>query len=241
MSGILILAHQDDEVFFLSALLRFPISHVIYLTDGVRKDATYSSEIRSMEAIRSWSVIEPNVKIVELGKEFGIKDGKVHEFLSQRLFTELRNLIGEINPRFVLTTLNDGGHQDHDAVFLISRMIKPSNCTLIAIPSYRANFVFRKLYRVLKVPSNFPHSSFRIKGSLRSSIMAHRVMRLYATQKITWVGLGPMTLIRLLVGFEALICEDTSCRHIPTSYFYEIRRRARSEDLKLFEIEIQQY
>lgn len=241
MSGILILAHQDDEVFFLSALQKFAVSHVVYLTDGVRKDAAYSSDIRSTEVSDSWALIQPNVEIIELGKKLKIKDGKVHEYLSQQLFSELRSIVGRINPRFVLTTLNDGGHQDHDAVFLISRMIKPDNATLIAIPSYRANFVFRRLYRVLKLPSNFPHSYFKIKGSLDSSILAYRVMRLYPTQKITWLGLGPMTLIRLLIGFKALVCEDRLCRHIPDSYLYEIRHRAKSEDLKTFESEIQRY
>jgi LmbE family N-acetylglucosaminyl deacetylase len=231
VSGILILAHQDDEVFFLNLVLRSEITHVFYLTDGVRTGANYSSDIRSNEASNSWNLIGQDVEILQIGQKFQINDGILHEKITPSLIAEIQTSISAINPSFILTTLNDGSHQDHDSVFLLAKSVKPKDCTLYAFPSYRANYFYPKFFRVLKIPPRMSSVEVNIRGSLSSTFTALRIMKLYSTQKKTWLGLGPAVLLRLLLGFKVAKYETCELVHVPKYYFYDIRNRATVNDV----------
>ncbi len=233
MAGALIVAHQDDEIFALNFLSRNPISHVFYLTDGVRKNASYSPAIRAQEAVKSWSRIDPSVQVFQIGIQKQLRDGILFEDCDRNLVEELQQMVSALSPSFILTTLHDGSHQDHDMAFFISKRVLPVGCPMYVFPTYRSNYFFPKFFRVMKMPSELEPESFRVKGGVKSFIKSIQIMIDYKSQLVTWIGLAPLILLRTLLGSKVLLCGESTLDFSPQKVFFEERGRAKVEEVRI--------
>lgn len=236
LTGILILAHQDDEVFVLNYLRKLEVSHAIYLTNGLRRGARYSNEIRRLEAEESWRIIAPNVRVIHFGSERNLRDGMLHYDISKEAILQIKAIVSEVKPSFIITTLNDGSHQDHDTTFYVARSVLPQACDLYAFPTYRSNFIFPRMFRVMKIPPGLELSQIKSQGSIKQMILTLRIMMVYKTQFVTLVGLAPGILVRMILGSKILLFDQRAFSFQPRYFFYQERGRANVREVTEFQI-----
>jgi len=235
LTGILILAHPDDEVFIINYLGKLKVSHTIYLTNGVRSGAKYSGEIRRLEAEESWQIIDPNVRLIHFGSDHNLRDGMLHKDISKKAISQIKGIVSEVKPSFIITTLNDGSHQDHDTTFYVARSVLPQECDLFAFPTYRSNFLFPRMFRVMKVPPGLKLGQIKSERSIKKLILALRIMIVYKTQIVTWVGLAPGILVQMILGSRILLIDQRAFSFQPRHFFYQERGRANVQEVREFQ------
>lgn len=197
-----LLAHQDDEVLGLHLNSNSTSNLVVYLTDGVRKGASYSSDKRISEARTSWNEIDSMAELIFFGTNHSLKDGALIKEIN---FFHLYELIGicqnhRINE--IVTLELEGGHQDHEVVSMIAEEISSRlSLDLISFPAYRA---LHRKYPFYTVMSSTHKSKERLNLSivLRFQIarQAFTIMKNYKSQLTTWLGLGVFVILRYSLG-----------------------------------------
>jgi LmbE family N-acetylglucosaminyl deacetylase len=123
-------AHPDDETVGAAAvLMRFPLTVIIFLTDGAPRDVALRSpdatgsrseymHLRSKEAAAALQIAGVGWNRVNW---CGIVDQEaIFEVMPQAL--HLARVLREIRPDVVITHPYEGGHPDHDAAALIVRL-----------------------------------------------------------------------------------------------------------------------
>ncbi len=236
-----LLAHQDDEVLALHQILMNSanMNVVVYLTDGVKHNASFTSTDREQEALRSWKRLQADAQVYFLGVKHGIRDGQLGGLLSKPLLIEIAELVLAFNPDKIITLALEGGHQDHDTTNLIAGCIgKTYEIPVHTYPAYRANPVFKKLYFVMK-PLNrtSPELAVSPKSRIKLAIEAINLMKIYSTQKITWLGLGPSVVIKYCFRKLYLLDNYIAVKNKPTHRLYVNRKR--SSELPYAELENQ--
>lgn len=127
---LLLAAHPDDETIGASIVLgRVPGAMVVYLTDGAPRDPQFRSPhvsgsrelyacVRAEEAASALSYVDVSrERIVFLG---GVDQESILQ--ASELLEELVTLIQQFQPTILLTHPYEGGHPDHDAAALLSRL-----------------------------------------------------------------------------------------------------------------------
>jgi LmbE family N-acetylglucosaminyl deacetylase len=198
---LFICAHQDDEVFVrsrISLALRGGVApYFVYLTNGTVKG---SSAIRDHESRRFLGQLGVAAKqIFFLGTEFRIPDGELVSHL-QTCFALLLEHVKEHVFTEIYAPAWEGGHQDHDAAFLLglalARHLRLEN-----------NFWQFYLYngfntrgRFFRVVYPLPCNLQRIERKLAFSegLAALKSILVFKSQRKTWLGLFPQLLIQLL-------------------------------------------
>jgi hypothetical protein len=115
-----LLAHQDDEVLGLHLNSNSFVNHVIYLTDGVRRGATYNSSKRVSEAQAAWNQIDKNAEVIFFGTDHALKDGTLCEEFSPFHLTEPIKISLKRDIKEIVSLQLEGGHQDHDIVSMLA-------------------------------------------------------------------------------------------------------------------------
>lgn len=227
-----ILAHADDEILGL----RLMDSHtgstdsVIYLTDGVRAQAAYSTETRKKEAKASWESLSKAVSISFFGTENSLPDGNLAEDFNKEHYKKLLNLVNATNPDRIITLAFEGGHQDHDMTSLIAASIATKlNLDIVVFSAYRALYKYLPFYAVMSPNSSPFPQNLRAYQRLRLASLSLKLMKIYRTQKSTWVGLGPFVFLKYLLGRSNVRSQSPSesyFQYAPTKYLYINRKKA---------------
>jgi LmbE family N-acetylglucosaminyl deacetylase len=241
-----LLAHQDDEVLGLHFNSKSARNYVVYLTDGVRTDAAFSSNVRVAEAKRAWNRLDPTAELNFLGTRHAIKDGMLAEQLNPSHLTELISICKSKGVNEIVSLELEGGHQDHDVTSLLAEELsKRLSLKLYVFPAYRA---LHQKYPFYAVMSSLTHNDNRMKKSLTARVMLAKLsfsmMRNYKTQFTTWVGLGPFVIIRYLFGhYSYLIYAAPRQKEqiFPTYILYSIRNVQTKLDYHKLKTEISKW
>ncbi len=229
---IFLLAHQDDEVFFLPHLIDSEKKVFIYLTNGVSKSSTQGDSIKRINEAKNIfdkSLSSYNAEAIWWGSQYWIPEGELHNSISDVFLEKLAALISTAFPgeKAIYSTTFEGAHQDHDSAAVIARKIaKNLGLDLIEMPTYpmgRTNFYS---YKVMYTQ----HPQFEYGYKRRIVVwLAIKLMFGYKTQIKTWIGLGPFVLFKYAFG------KYESSSPLPVDKmrycFYEFRGRARQDDV----------
>jgi hypothetical protein len=198
MTLLCVFAHQDDEV---AAATRILLARrdghrvvCVYLTDGAfRIPATVRNE-ESRAALKRLGVTEIH---------FGTApDGNLPEH-AQEALAFLESLAAQ--PDEVWTMAWEGGHQDHDAVHVIAlAYARKRGVPCREVPLYNGHHSPRTLFRVMH-PVGDGWVTRRI--SLRDGLRVIALLPLYASQRKTWLGLFPESLLKLVVARHEYVRE----------------------------------
>ncbi len=229
---VFLLAHQDDEIFFLPHIINFEPKLFLYLTDGVSAGSAISTlDTRTSEAESVFKkYLEPlNSRVIWWGQKNSISEGELHRYVNQGLIDELRKLLISQGCEVTtfITTAFEGAHQDHDSVAVIARELdKIFKVGTIEMSTYPQRFSRFYSFKVLKPGT--PEKTFQF-NRIKVFFLAIRMMASYRTQLLTWAGLGLATLsVYAFRGYRS-----TSPRSVDLIElcFYESRRRASQNEV----------
>jgi hypothetical protein len=239
MNRLWILAHQDDEIFGLHLIDNSTNNFVLYLTDGVRLGAEYSSETRNEEARKSWNLLDNRAEINFFGSTRSIKDGMLLDLFKPSHLHEIMNLCLLQNINEVITLEFEGGHQDHDIASLISQEIsRRLSLDCLTYTSYRSihkSFPFYKVMSSHKQILSESRNPLILKCKL--TFNSFKVMCIYKTQISTWFGLGIFIVLRYFLGtpgFRRVLPADDKLDLLPLHFLYITRRKFRRIDFLSF-------
>jgi hypothetical protein len=238
-----LLAHQDDEVLGLHLHSNSYANHVVYLTDGVRTGAVYNSEKRVCEAQMAWNKIDRNAELIFFGTAHGLKDGALRKEID---FSHLNALITICQNRDIdeIVTLQlEGGHQDHDTVFMLAEEISLRlSLELFSFPAYRSLHKKFPFYAVMSSTSKFKESeSQSIVSRFNFARQAIILMKNYRTQLMTWAGLGPFVILKYLLGNPSYIHQSVlikKSQDFPIKLLYANRNKEDAINYENFRKEI---
>ncbi len=194
---VVLIAHQDDEIFLLPYFNNHEFKLVIFLTNGVPEGSSSEiSEERFSEAKEIFHkfLIPRNCEPIWWGNRNQHFEGSLHRFTNS---DEVSSIWEEIllkgrNVSEIITTTFEGAHQDHDAAAYISRKLaNKSGLTATEISTYPQKFKRIYSFSVLKPGNPEIHIKFK---RLAITKLAFQMILAYKTQRKTWLGLGIQTL-----------------------------------------------
>lgn len=238
-----LLAHQDDEVLGLHLNSNSAVNHVIYLTDGVRKGATYDSSKRVDEAQVSWNQLDSNAELIFFGTDHSVKDGALREVFSQFHFSELIKICQKRDIKEIVTLQLEGGHQDHDLVSMLAEELTfRLSLDMYTFPAYRALHNKFPIYAVMSSPHrSFEKMDLPVLLRLKFAKQALMLMKNYRSQFSTWIGLGPFVILKYLFGSPSFIQRTSTLKitqGIPSKLLYANRKKVQPIDYEGFRSEI---
>jgi hypothetical protein len=225
---VFVFAHCDDEIFCLPLLLEKDTENtLIFLTSCAKSDMNSPKEdVREQEALRASNSLKRVTNIRTLFYNKNIYDGSVHEDFSQADFKELTRMVLNEKPDEIVTLSYEGGHQDHDSVHVICRLISENqDIRMRCFSGYRALDLMPRLFSVLKPVSTTERVAFNRFLVVRTAI---RLMMIYTSQFKTWIGLAPFLLVKYsLFPFWESKNQTLNGLNKNKSCFYESRGRAK--------------
>jgi LmbE family N-acetylglucosaminyl deacetylase len=197
-SRLYLLAHQDDEMACLALIendrRQGNTSHFIYLADQ-EPDA----ERRNLETLNMLAHFGiPAERVHFLGQQHSLPQLQLIYHLPQALaaVTALVNSLPA--PPQVITLAYEGGHPDHDAVFLIAAALhaqgKVTNTYTVSL--YHSGYWPAPFYSCGR-PLPASQAPYVAPLSLLESLGLVTAARFYPSQTKTWCGLLPPILLNL--------------------------------------------
>ena len=239
MAVVILIPHPDDEIFLLPLLERFsnePI-YFICLTDGQHASDNSLGIRRSAEFEKSISCLNRigfQAEILLFHSAKNIRDGFLHEDFTKDMFSQLQSLVESVNPETIIAPAFEGGHQDHDAVSLLSNLLNNhTEANLIHFSTYRST---TNLLPTFTVMNPIEHGQRVIFGRFRACIIALRMIRIYRSQARTFIFLG-FPILRRYIGKAWYTAGNISDLSID-SFLYERRSKALSKDVLGFRSKI---
>ncbi len=200
---VLILPHPDDEVFCLHVLKLFPDHQktFVYLTNGSPTDNIEKIKVREAECLKAISLISENAEIFLYGSLEELTDGMLARKFSEEDFQALNEFIsrGSVPNVFISPTL-EGGHQDHDAAFIITKKFchywKADHYTF---PMYSSSFFPFPFFRTMKSFEGYKRYQQSLTSRLYFLLTVLKLISIYRSQSKTWLGLILQMLFRYMV------------------------------------------
>ena len=229
---VFLLAHQDDEVFLLPHVMDSEQKLFIYLTSGVSEGLSrLKLERRTTEAKAVFQkyLAGFNSEVIWWGLENSVPEGQLHKFVSEENLSAIEKAIinkGTQITQFVTTTF-EGAHQDHDSAAVVSRKLAKIfqvNCIEISTyPQWFSRFYSFKVLNPKAPDARLNFARFKTMG------LALKLMASYKTQRTTWLGLGPATLL----AYAMRPYRASKPAHVATVYpcFYEFRGRSNQREV----------
>jgi LmbE family N-acetylglucosaminyl deacetylase len=189
MNVVFVLAHQDDEIAFASriryVLERGDRVNLVCLTDGASASA---ATIRDEESRAALARLGAGALIV--AQQERIPDGVLPEHLDRAL-AFLEGMAGHADE--IVTLAWEGGHQDHDAAFLVAAAFaRKRGLRCIEMPLYNGEHTPGPFFRVMH-PVGDGWTARRIRWRERISDIL--LTRFYRSQRKSWLGLAPLMLL----------------------------------------------
>lgn len=188
MNVVFVLAHQDDEIAFASrirhALERGDRVDCVCLTDGA---SASTAKIRDEESRVVLAKLGAGALIV--APQNRIPDGTLPEHMESglRFLESVARHADEI-----VTLAWEGGHQDHDAAFLIAATYaKRRGIPCIEMPLYNGEHTPGPFFRVMHpVGDGWMARPIKLRERLSDILLT----RFYPSQRKSWLGLAPLML-----------------------------------------------
>jgi len=229
---LILLAHQDDEIFVLPYLLGEDKKLLVYLTNGVsiEKDSlVLEKRIEEARVTFEKHIANLNSEVIWWGVRNMVPEGELHKFVNASLVADIQKIIKSSKWKFseVVTTAFEGAHQDHDSAAVIARRIaKEEKLELNEISTYPQ--WHSQFYSFRMLSPKFPDKVITIKR-IKVIMLAFKLMWSYKTQRRTWVGLGlPLLWAYLFLPYR-------TCRSLEVGLInpclYEFRKRRKQSEV----------
>ena len=200
--NLFLFAHQDDEYGVFPVLEKLVAQgeavSVVYLTSGTLDGQP--SERRNQESIGVLGrigVTERNIHFA--GTDHGFPDGQLHRHVEAGARAVLALFSPADTPTRIFTPAWEGGHQDHDATFIIACYLAQKYRCLESsrqFPLYNGRGLRGSLWHTfLPLADNGPIHSTRLSWGQRLRYLRYCLH--YRSQWPTWLGLYPMYALRL--------------------------------------------
>ena len=189
MTLLFVFAHQDDEVAAATRILlaRREGHRVIcvYLTDGAFRVPAPIRNEESRAALTKLGVTEIH---------FGTApDGNLPEH-AQEALAFLESRVAHADE--VWTMAWEGGHQDHDSAHVIALVFaRKRGVPCRETPLYNGHRSPRTLFRVMHPVGD---GWVRRRITLRDGLRVVSLLPMYRSQRTTWLGLFPESLLKLV-------------------------------------------
>lgn len=200
--NLFLFAHQDDEYGVYPILeqivARGDVVKVIYLTSGTLDGSL--SERRNRESTGVLSRIGiADTDIHFLGADLHFPDGKLFQHVEPAAQAVSALFQDAGTPTRIFSPAWEGGHQDHDATYIIACYLAQMFSCLEAsrqFPLYNGQGLPGSCWHTfMPLPENGPVESFKL--SWRARLRYLRLCLHYRSQWPTWLGLYPMYALRL--------------------------------------------
>ena len=219
MTLLFVFAHQDDEVAAATRILRARREGhrviCVYLTDGAFRVPATTRNDESRRALARLGVTD-DIHFATF------PDANLPEHAEEALaFLESRAAHADE----VWTMAWEGGHQDHDAVHVIAlAFARRRGVPCREVPLYNGHRSPRTLFRVMH-PVGDGWTTRRI--TLRDGLRVIALLPLYRSQRKTWLGLFPESLLKLVIARHEYV-RDADPRRLASpphegALFYERR------------------
>jgi LmbE family N-acetylglucosaminyl deacetylase len=199
---LFLLAHQDDEVFVVPRI-SYELSRgarplFIYLTSGVAEDPSENERDNESRACLTRLGVEDE-QIIFLGTESRIPDGCLVNHLEQ-CFLSLVEKTRDYTFDEIYTPSWEGGHQDHDAAFLLGLALARRLNLEDSVWQFYLYNGFRTRGRFFRVSCPLPVACRRRQRKLNlfEGILTLKSIFAFKSQRKTWLGLLPQILIHVL-------------------------------------------
>ena len=182
---LFVFAHQDDEIAAASRIrfVRARGDHVacVYLTDGASRVASHVRDAESRRALGRLGVDD-----VRFGD---IRDGELPAHLDRALASIENESCHE-----AVTLAYEGGHQDHDAAFLVAAAFaKKRGIRCYEVPLYNGYRIAGPFFRVtVPIGDGWQWRAIPWREKFSNALLC----RFYASQRSTWLALLPLILLR---------------------------------------------
>ena len=237
---LFLLPHQDDEVFIgpriSFELSRGSTSYFVYLTDGViTREGSPVRDDESRTFLKRLGIAEE--QIIFLGTESHIPDGDLVNHLEKCFELLLERIKGHAFTE-IYAPAWEGGHEDHDAAFLIglalTRRLRLEN-NFWQFYTYNGFNTRGRFFRVMHpLPNNLQRVGRKLKFSEGLAVL--KSMFLFKSQRKTWLGLFLQTLIHLLFVrrevFHRGAAEQLAAPAHEGGLLYERRKRMSYTDFR---------
>ena len=203
---ILILAHQDDEIFIFNRIHHHKNKKkifIFYMTSGLdenlKKDEINHRNIESLKVLLKMGVSKRNIRFI--GGKLSIKVNTLYKSM-EKVFNELSKEVNKIRgPKVIITHALEGGHEDHDACYYLTKKLsfkKKDVLKIYQFPAYHGKnlpFIFYKVQSPLK--ENGLINSKKI--GLLSRFKFIYLLFIYVSQIKVWIGLYPFIILNFLL------------------------------------------
>ena len=216
---LVILAHRDDEIFFIDYFLTCEEIFLVYLTESLDFKA------RRLESDRAVNYLGSFLNISEISRTEFAEDGKLYEFLSIELLAEISDVVIKKGITEIASLAYEGGHQDHDAASIFSAALSDFfSLGLFLFPAYKDSTRIFPHFHVMKAEGH--NQSFRNERIFQVLWVVMRLMFIYRSQWRTWIGLGPFIMKRSMEE-PLYVSKVSDFEFLEHSYcLYERRNRA---------------
>jgi LmbE family N-acetylglucosaminyl deacetylase len=234
---VFLLAHADDEIFALHLFHKYRESaiQIFFLTDGSPSGNDFIIQVRQQESEKSIGDLGSHVSLTHFGVQYGVMDGLMFDTFDQKNFETLLNLLTPFQIAAVVSPHLEGGHQDHDATFLIAQKISSEfELPHISFPMY-SSWIYRfPFFSTMKTHSGY--SSERIRFAKRITFVRKslRIIGHYKSQRKTWIGLGLPLFSKYLFSKVPYFKNSLVTVHNLDNLLFEQRSSLSKRDLELF-------
>lgn len=201
---IIILAHQDDEIFIFNRIYDFKNKkniHVFYLTSGLRRESIkFKNNYREKESLNvllKLGLLKKNINFI--GSKLSINVNELYLSLD-KVFNEIQKKIKSIKgSKNIITHSLEGGHEDHDACYYISKKIFYNNEIEKAyqFSAYNGKNLPFTFFRVLSPISN-NGKKIKFYYNLKSRFFFVFLLFFYPSQFKIWIGLYPFLVYKYM-------------------------------------------
>ncbi len=187
-------------------------------------------DVRRIEALQANRYLNKIREVNTIIYDQKVFDGSIHSEFTLANFQELTQIVIDEEPDELITLCFEAGHQDHDSVELITRIIsKNHNLKMRCFSSYRASAISPRLFSVLKPIAPKEKISF---NRFFLVLVSLRLMFIYKSQIKTWLGLGPALLFKYsFMSFRESEKSPSMYPEIIPHCFYETRGRASQREV----------
>lgn len=200
--NLFLFAHQDDEYAVYSVLEQLvaqkqPLK-LVYLTSGTPGGELSQRRNReSLQVLADIGIAAPEIYFI--GADAGIPDAKLCQYLDRAANCVQQLYSATAAPTRIYTPAWEGGHQDHDATYLIA-------CYLARRFDCVATSRQFPLYQGQGLPGSLWHTfaPLSANGAVEATpLSVHQRLRYlryclsYPSQWSSWLGLFPMVMLNL--------------------------------------------
>lgn len=219
ITSIYLLPHQDDESFVLPKII-FDVREkdeifFFFLTEN---KSPAQAQVRRKESERMLNLLGIDRQhVFFLGSELRIFDGELH-FSLKKVYSYLESFLlkRDFFSVEVVCPAYEGGHQDHDAAFIVAYAL----CKQKKIDKVYEFFMYHglrtrgKFYEVAQAASSGQHFFIKYTWSLRRILCM--VPWIYQSQYKTMLGLWPFLFFKALFRHLDLRVSDSDAIQIPS-------------------------